>query len=72
MKLKPTTPNKIHAGVWRCEYCGAEAIHIGTDSGSSDTKCPHGCPGRFNLVKRYPLATGLDGIKEAFDEVDNE
>ncbi len=61
--------NRIQAAVWRCCYCKAESIHIGTDSGSSDTQCPKGCPGRFSLVKKYPLATGLKGIKEAFEEV---
>ena len=58
----------LHAGVWKCHYCGKESIHIGTDKGSSHTRCPNGCPGRFNLVKSYPLATGIEGIKEAFRE----
>ena len=60
----------VTAGVWRCEYCGREAIHIGNEYGSSDTNCPSGCCGRFAHVKDYPLATGLEGIKEAFGNED--
>ena len=62
----------IIAGVWKCLYCGTEAIHIGTENGSSDTKCTRGCPGRFALVKEYPLATGLSGITEAFGDKQDE
>lgn len=59
----------IKAGVWVCQYCRTESIHIGTEKGSSDTRCPKGCPGRFTLIREYPLATGLEGIKEAFGGV---
>lgn len=61
---------KIHAAVWKCRYCGKESIHIGTENGSSDTGCPGGCSGNFALVKKYPLATGLEGIKSAFAEIE--
>ena len=60
----------VHAGVWKCHFCGTESIHIGTAKGSTDTKCPNGCPGRFHLIKEYPLATGIEGIKEAFREAE--
>ena len=69
---KGMSKSKISAGVWKCHYCGLRSIHIGTTSGSSDTSCPKGCPGRFHLIKEYPLATGLEGIKEAFAEVSHE
>lgn len=61
---------KIHAGIWKCAYCGRESIQIGTENGSSDTICPGGCPGNFTLIKRYPLATGLNGIMDAFKEAE--
>ena len=60
----------IRAAVWKCHYCGTESIHIGNEAGSSDTKCPKGCPGRFTLIKEYPLATGKKGILSAFEEED--
>ena len=56
----------VKAGVWMCQYCKTESIHIGTERGSSDTKCVKGCPGRFVLIREYPLATGIHGIIEAF------
>lgn len=58
---------QVHAGVWICKYCGKESIQIGDELGSSDTECPKGCPGNFSLVKRYPLATSLYGIIDAFE-----
>lgn len=61
---------KLHTAVWRCVYCGTESIQVGTDSGSSGTQCPRGCPGNFRLVKEYPLATSLKGITEAFNEIE--
>ena len=64
--------SEIEAGVWKCNHCGKESIQIGTDSGSSDTICPNGCPGWFSLIKEYPLATGLKGIQNAFAEVCGE
>lgn len=60
---------KVQAAVWKCVYCGKRAIHIGVKGeGSTDTKCPNGCPGSYDLVKEFPLATGLDGIKWAFQK----
>ena len=64
------TEPRIHAGIWKCHYCGKKAIHIGTDIGSSGTQCPNGCPGRFDLVAEYPLATSQEGINDAFFEVE--
>ena len=61
-------PKWVKTEVYRCRYCGTEAIHIGNADGSSDTQCPKGCPGHFYFVKEYPLATGIDGIREAFEE----
>jgi hypothetical protein len=58
---------QIHSGVWRCLYCGTESIQIGDELGCNNTSCPKGCPGNFKLVKRYPLATGIKGIKDAFE-----